>query len=251
MDDYVETFDARGHLYNEANSDWPDARACERDQALDRLGTVEDLVVVDAPAGGGYVADGLLERCRGRVEIICVEPSASFAQAISNQFETIVAPLDSVPLPDRSVDRIVSLAGLHHVADKRPIYREWRRLLKQGGRIAVGDVGTETGTGEFLNTFVDRNTPGGHDGQFIAPGEFAMQLDETGFEVLDEALEDVPWHFRDWQSLGRFCQSLFGITGASDADTAAALRELVGVRDDGDQLALAWQLRYATAIRVD
>jgi ubiquinone/menaquinone biosynthesis C-methylase UbiE len=108
------------------------AREAERNALLTRLACRSGQSIVDAPAGGGYVGDGLNARMGGRVTIVCVEPSPKFAAAIGNRFETLVSPIDRITLPDSSVDGVVSLAGVHHIGDKTPLYREWARLLRSG-----------------------------------------------------------------------------------------------------------------------
>lgn len=249
MNDYIKTFDARGHEYNDAISACPGAREAERQAVLQHLACQPGTTIIDAPAGGGYVADGLAAQWPGAVNIICVEPSAKFAAPLNGRYQTLISPLDEVELPDHSIDGIVSLAGLHHLNDKRPVYREWLRLLKPDGRLAVGDVSTDTGTGEFLNSFVNEHTPGGHNGIFIAAGEFRAQLEGEGFSVSTERLEDVPWQFPDEDTMGRFCKALFGIANASAAATTAALSKHIGVSVNSDQtIRLNWQLRYAAAV---
>jgi SAM-dependent methyltransferase len=250
MHDYLATFDARGHSYNEAMALWPLARESERQALLQRLDCRAGQTIVDAPAGGGYVADGVAASVTAGVQIICIEPSARFAGPIAGRYRTLVNPLDKVELPAQSVDRIASLAGLHHLQDRRPVYREWARLLKRGGRLVVGDVGSATGTGEFLNTFVDRHTPGGHAGVFIEEAEFRTEIAAAGLDVVEESLQNVPWRFADLESLGRFCKRLFGIETADAQMTARELDRLVGIdRDSGGGVALRWQLRFATAVR--
>lgn len=133
MNDYLKTFDARGHLYNDAMATCPHARDAELCALLDRARMVPGQVIMDAPAGGGYVADGVYERLEGEVELICIEPSAKFAQAISSSYRIYNCSVHDVPLQSDGVDCILSLAGLHHVPERRPIYTEWFRLLKGGG----------------------------------------------------------------------------------------------------------------------
>jgi SAM-dependent methyltransferase len=167
----------------------------------------------------------------------------------SCHYRTLINSLDQVDLPDNSVDGIVSLAGLHHIHDRRPVYHEWLRLLKPGGRVVVGDVSAGTGTGEFLNTFVNQHTPGGHEGIFIEEDEFRSQLADTGFNVCEERLDDVPWQFPDQDTMGRFCKKLFSIVTADTAETVAALKEYIGISVGPEKtIQLAWQLRYVVAI---
>jgi SAM-dependent methyltransferase len=229
---------------------WPLAREAEREALLRRLDCRAGHTIIDAPAGGGYVADGIAAKFNRDVDVLCIEPSAKFAAPINGRFNTLIAPLHEVPMPAQSVDGVASLAGLHHLADRRGTYREWARLLKRDGRLAVGDVACGTGTAEFLNTFVDEHTPGGHAGMFIETAEFRTQLGAAGFDVIEETLERVPWRFQDLDGLGRFCKKLFGIETADAAETMHALQRFVGIAQEPDGgVALQWELRFATAVR--
>ena len=96
---YKEVFEARGALYNHAMAICPEARSSERDILLEALGPVAGQIVVDAPAGGGYVADKLDQL---GAEVVCVEPSPNFAQAISSRFRTILTDIYDIPVEDRA-----------------------------------------------------------------------------------------------------------------------------------------------------
>lgn len=250
MDDYQQVFDARGHLYNDAMSESPGARDRERESLLALVSIKPGQRIMDAPAGGGFVADGVHALSDGQAALVCVEPSHRFSAPIGERYPVLNCPLQAVPLADDSIDIILSLAGLHHIGDRAPVYREWARLLRPGGQLAVADVAAGTGTARFLNGFVDRHAPGGHEGIFISENEFSEGLAAAGLHIAEDRLETVPWTFADRAALGRFCRTLFGTTHASVDDVAAALERDVGVEPrPGGGVLLRWQLRYALAHR--
>ena len=246
---YQEIFNARGHLYNNANQLYPLARRTERDFVLDLLDLEPDLTVCDAPAGGGYVAQGVDERTRGRSRVVCVEPSPNFARGIDPKFQTVIAPLDKIPLDSVSMDRVVSLAGLHDLKEKKGFIKEAFRLLKPGGKFAVGDVQEGSAAGRCLNDSVHRMTETGHHGAFLRRGELISLLNERGFIDVREEYREFYWTFPDRGTLVKYCHLLFGMVKASLPQVEEELKRHFTIEVGSNAARLPWSLVYGVGTK--
>jgi len=94
--------------------------------------------------------------------------------------EFLKGEIEHIPLPDASVDVIVSNCVINLSADKRQVIREAYRVLKPGGRFAVSDVVVQ---GE-LPAEVRKNMElwVGCIAGALADTEFVRLLEEAGFE---------------------------------------------------------------------
>ena len=219
---------------------WPRARDAEFGCVLDPLRDAPDGLVCDLPSGGGYLADYL----RPGLRYVGVDPAEEFAAACAGEkaLQTLNCPIDRVALPDGALDYIVSLAGLHHEPSLPAVFAEMRRLVRPGGRVVIADVAVGTGPARFLNGFVARNNPRGHDGHFLDAGTGAL-VEAAGLVVADDALIEVPWAFASSAEAGAFSGELFGLAGPSAVEVAAALASDVGFVQAACGVHLRWTLR--------
>ena len=242
FDTYAEIFAKRATEYHHAMRASPRARDAEFHAMLDPLRDAAPGLICDMPSGGGYLADYLPPG----MDYVAVDPATDFFVEWPQPLRRIVAEITSVPLPDRSVDFIVSLAGLHHEPSLPRVFAEMRRLLRSGGRAVIADVAVDTAPARFLNGFVNEHCPLGHDGHFL-DDQTTLALEAAGCGIVDDRLIDVPWSFATIEEAGEFCRYLFGMTGLSAAETAAAMAREIGFAMEDGRPQLRWVLRRIVA----
>lgn len=239
--DYHDIFELRGRLYHQAMRKYPDARSNEFRSVIREAGIAPGMTVVDVPSGGAY-----LSRYLDDAELIGLETSQTFAQ-LANEKPGNVLLFDNnrFPLKGASVDRVLSIAGLHHVENKCALFAEMRRILKPGGRIVAADVAGDSAVRNFLDDFVGRYCATGHSGWYFG-ADTRAELREAGLKIVDEKRLDYLWYAPNMEQLADFCRLLFGMVNADTHTVADGIRNHLGTRETDDRTGLNWQLQCFT-----
>lgn len=141
-----------GELYGEGDAEGATGGAVAASLGCGVPTAVADLdegeVVLDLGSGGG--ADVLISARRvgssGRaIGVDMTDEMLDLARANARQtgarnVEFLKGHIESLPLPDASVDVAISNCVINLAADKSQVLREVARVLRSGGRVAISDV---------------------------------------------------------------------------------------------------------------
>ncbi|MEO1254228.1 MAG: methyltransferase domain-containing protein [Bacteroidota bacterium] len=239
MQNYEEIFNKRGRSYHMAMEKYPHARDLEFLAITQRLVQKPKSIILDIPAGGGYLKRYL-------------SPDVSYlAHDFSGEFDDNHTGIKKckesrIELQNSSVDEIVSLAALHHVVSRENFYKELYRILKKGGQLVIGDVVSKGKQDKFLNKFVDQWNTMGHDGKFLE----MQDLDEiaaVGFSINYEK-EKYTWNFSNEGEATDFFRLLFCMDlNPSEKLLIDAISEL-GI-DQSNGFSVNWELGFVSCIK--
>ena len=239
---YDEIFRERADGYHAAMAAFPAARREEFEHAVAGLDLLPGCTVCDVPAGGGYLSHYVSQG----IDCLFLETSDLFAAHCprGERYRVLQTSLEQLPLAPASVERVLSLAAMHHVKDKPRCVREFQRVLVPGGIAVVADVEEGTGTAAFLNGFVDRFNSMGHDGRFLN-ADFYEGVEACGLRLLEVRRPALQWHFGNREDMVAFCTQLFGLDLAKPADVNTGIDAYLGCQSTAAGVVLYWQLSYA------
>jgi ubiquinone/menaquinone biosynthesis C-methylase UbiE len=97
--------------------------------------------------------------------------------------EFLKGTIEDVPLPDASVDVVISNCVINLSADKPSVFREAARVLRPGGRFAVTDVVADPDMDEATRRDMAQWT--GCIAGALTEAEFTADLEAAGFEHVE------------------------------------------------------------------
>ena len=196
---------------------------CGNPTALARLNPGE--VVLDLGSGGGI--DVLLSARRvgptgkayglDMTDEMLALANENKSKAGAENVEFLKGEIENIPLPDSSVDVIISNCVINLSADKDRVLREAFRVLKPGGRFAVSDVVTRGEVPEEIRKnmllwagcvagALDENE---YRAKLAAAGFEAIGIEPTRVYQLEDALEFLKDMGLDLEKIGPQVENKF------------------------------------------
>jgi SAM-dependent methyltransferase len=184
--------------------------------------------VLDLGSGGGIDCFLAASQVGPTGRIIGVDMTAGMIHKARANAEKVAATnvefrlgeIEHLPVPDRSVDVIVSNCVINLSPDKEAVFRDAFRVLKPGGRLAISDIITSAPMPEAV-----RNDPAALSGCIAG----APAIEELRSHLLAAGFTDVAIEVNEGSR--SFIKGWNPGSGAEEYVAAAAVR---AVRPSGD-----------------
>jgi demethylmenaquinone methyltransferase/2-methoxy-6-polyprenyl-1,4-benzoquinol methylase len=117
-----------------------------RRDALIRAGLKPGMLTLDVAVGTGLVAREVSRIVGERGVVIGVDPSPAMIAASPLHGVKLVRGIgEALPFPDRTFDFLSLGFALRHLDDLEAVFREFRRVLKPGGRLLLLEISRPEG----------------------------------------------------------------------------------------------------------
>ena len=181
-------FDRTAPQYDRANSVFfLGTGARYRERRLAAAGLQPGMRLLDVAVGTGWTADAA-RRIQGTdASIIGVDVSAGMLGIARRRLGIVLvqASAEALPLTDMCVDFVTMGYALRHVSDLAAAFREFRRVLRPGGRLLVLEIGRPRGRLGFagLKFYFNRVLPG--LSRLVSPGTSLAALMKYYWETIE------------------------------------------------------------------
>ncbi|OUL35889.1 SAM-dependent methyltransferase [Nostoc sp. T09] len=125
-------YDSIGKQYTKTRV--PDPRIVQK--IIDLLNLPQGSIIADIGAGTGGYSQALAHQ---GFSVYAIEPSSVMRKQASEhpQIKWLTGYAEALPLPDKSVDGVISILTIHHFSDLEKSFQEMHRIIKGGAIILL------------------------------------------------------------------------------------------------------------------
>ena len=162
-----------------------------------------------------------------------------------------LSTIDNIPLPDASVDCVLSNCVLNLAPDKSAVFREIARVLKPGGRLAASDIALKEGHALPAEVASSMAASVGCIAGAISIDRYRDSLLAAGFQhvaIVDSGADLNIWAKQENQS---GCGSSQGTTGAAGCCSSGATGNASGEQRQLGELLMQYDInKIAASVKV-
>jgi demethylmenaquinone methyltransferase / 2-methoxy-6-polyprenyl-1,4-benzoquinol methylase len=187
-----------GAWFNEAASDydWINQAASfgtgsrYRRQALLRAGLAPGMSLLDVGSGTGVVAAQAQSIVGSGGRVVALDPSLGMMEQAAKRGvrRRVRGVAEVLPIPDEKFDLLSMGYALRHVVDLRATFREYRRVLKPGGKVLLLEITPPTSrlAHGLLAFYIGRLLP--FIARFGRGGKSSRELMEYYWDTIDRCV---------------------------------------------------------------
>ncbi|HUG12586.1 MAG TPA: class I SAM-dependent methyltransferase [Opitutaceae bacterium] len=163
--EFVNRLFDKGAKHYDSVVDWGFLRSGSsyRHWTLQKHGLGPGHHLLDAACGTGLVAVGAAKILGTAENITCLDPSEGMLNVARSKLAAnfVLGRAEQMPLPDNAFDFLTMGYALRHVTELETTFREYRRVLKPGGKLLILEVTKPTGrvSGFFFRLYFGRIYP--------------------------------------------------------------------------------------------
>jgi SAM-dependent methyltransferase len=215
---------------------------------------------LDLGCGDGLLTSLVLEAC-GKRELIGIDPDpdeVALATATGIYRDLHIAGGDAIPLPNDTVDWVLSNSVLEHIPDVGPVLAEAARVLKPGGRCVFtvpspefhallrGPLwrSSDKARAQYLRD-MDRRVAHYY---YWSEGRWRQELERVGLH-LDDARPYLDWsQTRRWETISRLTAGLL-VLAFGNRKRPIEIQRTLGMRSAGRGMPESLARPLARALR--
>ena len=163
--------------------------AVERQLLFELLGPIADKTLLDVGCGDGSFA---AQMARRGAAVTGLDPdpvmiaAAQRRAGIENvQLRLVEGKSEALPFPDAEFDRVLAVAVLCFVPDAERAIAEMARVLKPGGRLVIGELGSRSTWAAYRSVRAWLGHPLWRAARFRSQAELRQLVSGAGFDVLE------------------------------------------------------------------
>jgi SAM-dependent methyltransferase len=229
-------------LWGRRPEDWSELAEPQNVQllagALEAAGVIEGVAVLDIGCGSGLALAMAAARGARAAGLDISAPLVAVARRRVPDADLREGGLDELPFPDGTFDVVLAVNALQFAADPAAALAEVRRVLRPGGRLAIGQFAApEKCESTALHLAMESLVPAGHRQDhapyaLAAPGALEQALAAAGLAVTLDREQPGDWRYAD---LERALRGLLSSAGGARAVGLAGEERVRAVLTEGLQ----------------